>query len=500
MKESLPDPNRALTENSSQLLQPLMMIREMMAERGSEAYLVGGFVRDILLGRSATDVDIAVPENAVIHAQSVADALGAVCAVLGDKHKTARVVLYLPRFSANHGARLDTTPIHIDFADFRGPRLTDDLSLRDFTVNAAAVPLADVVAFLSGHEVTLIDPTGGLRDLESKLLRVAHSAAFHDDPIRLLRAIRLEGELGFVMDYLTVNLVRVHAPLLACAASERTLDEIMRMLRLPSSPDLVERLHQLGLLTQIIPELANNPNAYRHSLQAVRQLLTVTRRLGAPEAPPEPVANRESTTCGKLSSWWIHELASMKHETAAGRSRFALLVLAALLHSLDETEGTISTRSVVRRLRMSSSAERSLEAILASQPFLETLIDTTPVDLAIHRYLKKAGSNGIPAMLFSMAHAEISSDWSPRRRRHLQQFADTTLVTVKERFHEVVEPTMWINGDTLKHELGAIEGPAIGRILSELREARAAGTIISREDELREARTLLDLVAPDVDH
>ena len=188
------------------------------AAAGDDAYVVGGAIRDGLLGRPVVDVDVACrePEGA---ARAYADRAGGALFPLSERHGAWRVAF-------RDGRTVDFTPLR--------DGLEDDLRSRDFTVNAIARPVG---------RGEYVDPLGGRRDLEARILRAVSEAVFVDDPLRLLRAVRLEAELGFRMDAATEELVRRHAALVTRPAGERILGELERL-----SPDCFRRLDELGLL------------------------------------------------------------------------------------------------------------------------------------------------------------------------------------------------------------------------------------------------------------
>ncbi|HEX6702196.1 MAG TPA: hypothetical protein VF101_15820 [Gaiellaceae bacterium] len=191
-------------------------VREALA--GEEAWIVGGAVRDELLGRPIVDLDVALaePERA---ARRFARASGGAPFPLSERHGAWRVAL--------DGGRT------VDFTPLRGP-LEDDLATRDFTINAIAIPIFGGAA---------IDPFRGRQDLEARMLRVVSDSVFADDPLRLLRAVRLEDELGLRMDAATEELLRAHTDRVAAPAGERILGELERL-----SADGFRRLDEVGLL------------------------------------------------------------------------------------------------------------------------------------------------------------------------------------------------------------------------------------------------------------
>jgi poly(A) polymerase-like protein len=191
------------------------------AVAGVEAYVVGGAVRDELLGRQIVDVDVAIPDPEVAARIYAGLSKGAVFP-LSEKHGAWRVAF-------RDGTTVDFTPLD-------GP-IEDDLRTRDFTINAIAQPVA-------GGEY--VDPLGGRKDLEARTLRAVSDSVFDDDPLRLLRAVRIEDELGFALDEPTEELVRRHAGLVADPAGERIVGELERL-----SPSGFARADALGLLAPL---------------------------------------------------------------------------------------------------------------------------------------------------------------------------------------------------------------------------------------------------------
>jgi tRNA nucleotidyltransferase/poly(A) polymerase len=195
------------------------LAREVLA--GQEAWVVGGAVRDELLGREIVDLDIACadPKGA---ARAYAKRSGGAPFPLSERHGAWRVVV--------EGGRT------VDFTPLPGS-IEEDLASRDFTINAIAIPLA-------GGEP--VDPYGGRKDLEDKIVRAVSSSVFTDDPLRLLRAVRIADELGFQIDPVTEELVRERAALVTQPSGERTYAELARL-----SEAGYRRAAELGLLAPL---------------------------------------------------------------------------------------------------------------------------------------------------------------------------------------------------------------------------------------------------------
>ena len=195
------------------------LARELFA--GEDAWVVGGAVRDELLGRPVVDLDIALADpRAAAHAY--ARRSGGAPFPLSDRHGAWRVAL-------DGGRTVDFTPLR--------SAIEDDLATRDFTVNAIAVPLA-------GGEA--IDPFGGRRDLDELVLRRVSDGAFQDDPLRLLRAVRFVDQFGFTLEEGTAALIRASAHLADRPSGERIVAELEQL-----SARGFRLLDELGLLAPL---------------------------------------------------------------------------------------------------------------------------------------------------------------------------------------------------------------------------------------------------------
>ena len=219
-------------------------------------YLVGGTVRDILLGEPNFDVDVAVEGDAIELARSLADALDG--RVRAHRKFGTAVVLY------REDERVDVVTARTEFYDapaalpsVEHATIREDLFRRDFTINAMAVSL-------KGEDFgRLVDPFGGRRDLEAKTIRILHNLSFIDDPTRIFRAIRYESRYGFRMDDHTQRLARgtIEMGLVGDLSSARLRDELVALLEEGDAGASILRLAELGAGAAIHPHLAADDEA-----------------------------------------------------------------------------------------------------------------------------------------------------------------------------------------------------------------------------------------------
>ncbi|HAV76865.1 MAG TPA: hypothetical protein DCX53_05865, partial [Anaerolineae bacterium] len=231
-----------------------------------EIHLVGGAVRDMLLNRISSDLDFALPSNGISSARKVANALQANFMILDNERDTGRVI-----FTDENDERT-----FLDFSIYRGNTLDEDLHARDFTINAIAFDL---------QKQTIIDPLNGASDLRSKLIRACSSTSISDDPIRILRAIRLAARLDCKIEPETRKAMKQSAGLLSNSSPERKRDELFKILEGPKPDTAIRALEMLGVIPHLLPELSTMkgveqslPHIYdvwEHTLSVLKHLESI---------------------------------------------------------------------------------------------------------------------------------------------------------------------------------------------------------------------------------
>ena len=414
------DVGRMLAESlAGPVARRVQLIAETAREHGVRAYLVGGLVRDLLLGRDNRDVDLVVEGDGPHFADLLRDRLG------------GRVRKHLPFMTA---VLVDEDDFHVDIASarsefYRAPAalpevrtspIRQDLYRRDFTINTLAIRL--------GPEETpeLIDFFGGRRDLEDGVLRVLHSLSFIDDPTRVLRGVRLESRLGFALSPETLRLVdlALGEGVFERLSGPRLRDELVAMLDDPASAQKsVERLAELGLLRVLHPDLRWD-QATRDKLAAAAAAVD-WRLLAGMEGPP-------------VQAW--------------------RLFLAALAWEL----GNDGRRTLGRRLALSGA---DLEALVAFRGRVESaLAELAVAGLEPHDAAAALEALGDDEILMVMALGDESQrDW------------------VRRQLSEVRSLRLAIRGADLVAR-GVPTGPAVGRALAATRDARIDGRIAAEQE------------------
>lgn len=473
-----------------------------------EACLVGGALRDALLGRAFRDIDIAVPPSEDFQAKvrRLAAKLDAACVLLDEETRVFRLVQRCtPR------AQLDVMP-------FVGGTLASDLKRRDFTVNAMALPLSRGMKFrsragafsLKPDRRAVIDPHKGLKDLKSRKVRPVSPGVFTEDPVRLLRAFRIASALDFSITPDALKAIKKHSRLIKKSSPERCREELMRLLESPVSHKWLALMHGQGLLTALFPELAAQETCAA-SYYGKGGVMTHTLR----------VVERADTLFSDLPAWLP------AHAKAGDRMpEPRLLKLAALLHDIAKPAKAAMIKG---RLRFfgheecgAAMAERAMEGLRFSRAEIQLVSRTIGAhlrpgnlaandaisDRAMFRFFRAMGDYTIPLLVLSWAdHASyVSSEQLRRMRRRLQAQPQPLpaglpynspkktlryMQVLNLLFNAYVKRTLKMNrerlvdGNDVMRALKIKEGPRIGEILEKVQLLQFEGRIKTRDQALK---------------
>jgi putative nucleotidyltransferase with HDIG domain len=451
----------------------LRAARAVTADGG--AVVVGGTVRDALLGRADADVDLAVPRGAVTLAERLAARLDATAVVLDAERGAARV--------AGPGVRLDVS-------DFRAPTLAGDLAARDFTVNALAV---DLERLLASGRAPIVDPTGGIADLRARRLRPAGPGVLADDPLRTLRGVRLEATLGFRLTPAAATAVRAAAAGLARVAPERVRDELSALLRLPSSGRAVRRADALGVLPVVLPEVepmrrATQPAPHRfdvleHSLRALDACDRLLARLSV-LAPfgEELAAHLAEPVGGGLLRAHVLKLAALLHDVAKPETR--RLLGGRVRFFEHDVIGAARARAIGERLRLPERAVALLERLVRHHLRPMHLAQAGEVTRRARlRFYRDLGADTRDLLLLTLVDAAGVTGVSPLAVWRRATLIRDLLSGWGEAETLTTAPAL-VRGEDVMARYGLAPGPAIGRLLARAREAQDLGLVRTREEAL----------------
>jgi tRNA nucleotidyltransferase/poly(A) polymerase len=447
-----------------------------------DGWIVGGAVRDSILGRPVTDIDLVVPGDPEVAARAFAESVRKVAVFgLNDDFGAWRVIHHDDRWQ-------------VDFNPLNGGSIEADLAQRDFTANAIAEEIG------TGAR---LDPTGGEADIERRLLAAVSPDSFKSDPLRVLRMTRIGRELGFTADADTLELARSAAPGLADVAGERNFMEFARVLAGPNASEGIRDLDRSGALAAIFPELLRLKGIEQsdfHHLDCWGHTLLVLDEVERLEADPADLGPAG------------HEAAEILNaELADGQSRWLGLRLAALLHDIakpdtrvefgngrigfpghDDLGAEVSDAFLLGRLKSSARLAAFVRAEIVDHLTAGFLTHEEPVGLRdVHRYLLKTGQAAVDTTVISVADrlATRGRNSEVAIEKHLSLTSRLLAAAVEREREGDADPL--VRGDALATSLGIAQGPQLGDLLAELAAAQYAREISTEEEAIEHARSLL---------
>lgn len=442
------------------------------ALRGVEAWVVGGAVRDRMLGRATGDVDVAVAADDIAPlARALRAELGGAAFPLGDRYGGWRVVA--------DGHDVDLLPLV-------GGTLETDLAARDLTVNAMAEPVGGGA---------LVDPFGGAADLEAGRLRAVGPESFTADPLRVLRVARFAAELGFAIEPDTRAAARAAAPGLDAVAAERSFAELIRIVLAPAPGAAVRLMEDVGAAAVVLPELValqgveqsvyHDADVHDHTLA----VLDATAQLERDEADPRVRARLGEELAMGLDRWQAMRFAALLHDIAKPETAGTRTDGRGTSFVGHDQRGADLARAILRRLR---AAERLVDYVAhLTRHHLRVgfLVHRAPLERRdVHRYRRATRPYTLDVTLFTCA------DRLATRGGNAEAATAAHLALARELIEDafVDEPAPLVRGDELARELG-VSGPRIGELLAELAAAQFAGEVTTRAEALAHAKRVARL-------
>jgi putative nucleotidyltransferase with HDIG domain len=451
------------------------------AAAGHEAWIVGGAVRDHLLGRDTDDIDLALTGDPRTAAREIARATGGTHFQLSGAFGAWRVV------GPEHGW-------HVDLVPLRNGDIRADLAARDFTINAMAEPLA-------GGDI--IDPHGGRADLAERRLRMVSEGAFRDDPLRALRAIRLVVELDLELDPPTARAIAPHAGGLEDVAPERIFGELKRVVCARRALDGLTMMEAHGLTAAVLPELLplrgveqnvfHHADVYGHTLEVLDAVAAIQRD------PAAAFGEHAEAVAGLLAAPLADELshgaamrfAALLHDAAKPQTRAVRPDGRVTFIGHDE-QGADLARGVLRRLRASERLTAYVTALTRHHLRLGFLVHEGELSRrSVWRYLRATEPYAAEVTVFTVADrlATRGKGADEAIAAHLEVAREMLGHALGER--AAGRPAPLVRGHELARALGERPGPWLAELLAQIEEDRFAGELSTREEALGRARAWL---------
>lgn len=434
-------------------------------------YLVGGAVRDMILGKPLHDYDFIIEGFVRQIAKRIADEFGAKYYVMDEERDIARVMI-----------RENDRFIHFDFAKIVGNSFEDDLRNRDFTINAIAIEFRE--------KQTFHDPLGGISDLKEKRLRMCLPDSLRSDPIRALRGIRFSLEYGLKMDD---ELIREMEKIPAClpnSSMERYRDEFFKILNLGRSSSVIQLMERFAILDFLFPnDSLLSIDLLMGRMRTLEHLLSILTTDFKDNESSSLVSGFSVLKLGEFRDSLHAYFDVEKNSLRPRRSVFRFAVIAGLYKVEPKTEPIeriLNFRG--QRFVLSSDEIRNIKKIFPASEAVKELVDSAEsIDaLAIYRYFKQFSEVGIEGIFLFLAQQFDSTterndtDGWFRAVDRVTPFFDAKF----NREAELINPEPLLTGKEIIEALALSEGPDVGRFKELIIEAQVTGAIKTHEEAL----------------
>ncbi|MDC0035538.1 HD domain-containing protein [Chloroflexi bacterium] len=474
-------------------------IAESAYQIDMDAFLVGGVLRDSILGTTNPDIDITVIGSATDMGKKIAQTMNLRWFPLDTKRDICRVVSSDSR-----------SKIQIDIASVQNG-ISFDVSKRDFTINTLALNLKtiDFAGEVPQFKLSdVIDNHGGVKDLQNGLLKMTSEKVFSDDPLRILRAARMEAQNNFRMDENTKTQIKKNSVLISEVSGERIREEFLKLLSMKNTVQNLKKMDELGILTNIIPELeptrktTQNPNHHwnvlEHMLQTAGQVENiVTGKITNMGPFPEFI--------GKYIPTNAFQKDYLGQNYSDGCSRLTFLKLSGILHDIGkpitksvESNGKIRflnhdklggemAYSILKRLKFSNTGielvrnqiENHLRPSQISNP------GQKPTFKAIRKYYRDTDNASIDILYLNMADY-LATKGPNLTRKEWSDHCDIIKIIMdsESSYKKAINQDRLLSGHDIMVGLRLKPGPLIGTLIKEVEEARLDGVVANKKEAL----------------
>ena len=488
-------------------------VKAISDEINVEVYLVGGIVRDMIIAQGSVqnqfqdnglDIDFAIDGDALLFGKRVGDAVKGSYFPLDEERSVSRVVVKQSEHTS-HQSPVKGDEVILDFSRIRGEGIEDDLKLRDFTINSIAISLDNL---FDSRDLNYIDPTGGISDINNKVIRVYDKGVIDDDPLRMLRAIRFESQLDFLIDDKLEILIKENGYKIKKTSGERIRDELFNILSGDKSHIYIQRLKDLSLLKEIIPEIESMEDMeqgrhhkyflWEHSINTLKTLEVLIENLQRkfPDRYIQLYEMLSNVLEQGISAKEAVKLSSIMHDI--GKPLTKELDKNGNVHFINHEKLSADiTEKLCQRLRLGNNICKTMTTIVRNHMRPILLSNEKKVtNRAIFRFFRDTNEAGVLICLLSIAdiNATRGSGIFDDTAEDIEGLVKRVIDFYFEGFTRQIDSPL-ISGDEIMKRLNLKSGPEIGELLKEIDEQRAEGIISDKGDAIKflESKKFLDV-------
>ena len=442
------------------MMDIIELVKEYSIKTGIKVYLTGGAVRDSILKKNISDYDFTVDADCHAVAIRIAELTGG--KYINMYNETARVVCNNEIF---------------DFCSFKGKDINEDLKKRDFTINSLAEDLTDG---------KIIDVNNSINDIKNKIIKMTYGNAFNDDPLRMLRAVRISSETGFEIDKNTEEEIKKAACLIKTCSGERILDELYKIFESNKSATYIYKLNELNLIDNIFPVMKSmkkigrckyhKVDAYTHSFVTLKFLEDKLNNL------------YKEKNGDKIKSRFNQKL--------NGHTRLSVVKLGTFLHDIGKVDSLVIKNNdvhfkghdikgleefdkIAKTLPFSRVSSCIIKSIISGHMKVLEIYKAGGTDRLLYKFIKKFGENSIDIFVVSLFDISATRSFLPDNGE--TQNYSKFILDIIDKFYLYLDMKKFINGNDVK-ELTGYSGEKIGEVLNAVDEEEFCGNIASIAD------------------
>ncbi len=459
------------------------LISKIAKNKDINIWLVGGCLRDFYLypNKKLNDFDFCVEGKTYSIAKDFSGSISSRYIILDKDNESLRVVL-----------KKGSQQYNYDFTRIRGQDLTQDLSLRDFTINALALNLND-------KRPKVIDKFNSIKDIEGGVIRATQDKVFKDDPLRILRAFSFMAKYGFKIEKKTLNLISKNKSLLKKVSGERINEELFKILSASDSYKIIKLLDRLKVIDEFLPYIDaarglhqgdyHHLDVWGHSIETLKQFEVLYERELKKSKDIEGYLNQEMAQ--NRSRKQIIKLASLLHDI--GKPAAKRRVKKKTIFHTHEKIGQDLADKIAKSLRLSFKEREVLKKLIFWHLRPGYLADQIkPSKRAVYRFFRDTQEEGVAAILVSLA------DWRAtrgpltkniKRKRHEKIMLGLIDKYFKEKNKKPLKKI--VDGYDIMKKFNLESGPLVGQILATIKEEQSLGKIANKTQAYNLAKTML---------